>query len=183
MKGENMGYLFKIADRDWEFEQIYELNYDSFVEEIPQHEPNPDEKLIDKFHEENIYIICLKEKTLAGMLCIRTQRPFSLDKKLDNLDSYLPEHESVCEIRLFTVNRKYRGSKIALGLMLEMGNYAVAHRHDLALISGSVRQQKLYRRVGFVPFGPLTGKEGALFQPMYITRETFLKFKKQQVCS
>jgi len=31
----------------------------------------------------------------------------------------------------------------------------------------------MYRRFGFVPFGPLIGKPGAFFQPMYLTRAAF----------
>ena len=28
--------IFKVASEDWEFEQIHSLNYETFVEEIPQ---------------------------------------------------------------------------------------------------------------------------------------------------
>jgi hypothetical protein len=41
----------------------------------------------------------------------------------------------------------------------------------MALISGTTRQQRLYRHLGFVPFGPLVGTPEALFQPMYLTKE------------
>ena len=44
---------FKIATEDWEFEAIHRLNYKTFVEEIPQHEQNAEERLVDKFHAEN----------------------------------------------------------------------------------------------------------------------------------
>ncbi len=33
---------FKIASGESEFEQIFRLNYKTFVEEIPQHPPNPE---------------------------------------------------------------------------------------------------------------------------------------------
>ena len=48
-----------------------------------------------------------------------------------------------------------------------------ARGYDLALISGTLRQEKLYRHLGFVPFGPKVGTEDAPFQPMYITFEGF----------
>jgi hypothetical protein len=44
---------------------------------------------------------------------------------------------------------------------------------DLALISGTTRQLKLYEHLGFVPFGPLVGTPEALFQPMMLTLERF----------
>ena len=50
---------FKIATEVWEIEQIHQLNYRTFVEEIPQHHTNPSHRLVDKFHNENTYVICL----------------------------------------------------------------------------------------------------------------------------
>jgi hypothetical protein len=50
-------YVVKSADSETEFDQIFALNYHTFVEEIPQHEPNAVRKLKDKFHENNTYII------------------------------------------------------------------------------------------------------------------------------
>jgi len=50
-------YTIKIADSDDEFDQIFALNYHTFVEEIPQHDANAAKKLKDKFHENNTYII------------------------------------------------------------------------------------------------------------------------------
>ena len=38
---------FKIASEDWEYQQIHRLNYETFVEEIPQHASNPDRILIE----------------------------------------------------------------------------------------------------------------------------------------
>ena len=95
--------VFKIASEDWEFEQIHRLNYMTFVEEIPQHEQNASETLVDQFHEENTYFICLDDREVVGMIALRAKRPFSLDKKLENLDAYLPPGRSVCEIRLLSV--------------------------------------------------------------------------------
>ena len=57
---------FKIATEEWEFEQIHELNYRTFVEEIPQHQPAEQPRLVDKFHEENTYLICLAGEPGGG---------------------------------------------------------------------------------------------------------------------
>src|ERR1700755_3520637 len=97
---------FKTASEDWEFEEIHRLNYKTFVEEIPQHKAAPTHRLGDKFHSEKNYLICLCGRKLAGMLAVRNNRPFSLDQKLENLDSYLPSGRNVCEIRLLAVDKK-----------------------------------------------------------------------------
>ena len=41
------------------------------------------------------------------------------------------------------------------------------------MISGTTRQFRIYHHLGFIPFGPLTGVEGAQFQPMYLSIESF----------
>src|SRR5580765_3933188 len=95
--------VFKAADEDWEFDLVHQLNYKTFVEEIPQHAQSPSQRLEDKFHSENTYLICLSGRKLVGMLAARSKRPFSLDQKIANLDSYLPPGRSLCEIRLLSV--------------------------------------------------------------------------------
>lgn len=84
-----MGLIYKVADQDWEFDSIHKLNYKTFVEEIPQHEETKERVRIDRFHEENTYLICLDDDKLVGMVALRGKRPFSLDYKISNLDFHL----------------------------------------------------------------------------------------------
>jgi aspartate aminotransferase-like enzyme len=165
--------VFKIATEDWEMDLIHQLNYRTFVEEIPQHAPPPNGRLVDRFHAENTYIICLCGSKLAGMLALRANRPFSLDQKLPNLDSYLPPGRSLCEIRLLAVDKRYRTGQVFQGFMAMVWQQFVEHGWDMAVISGTTRQRKLYQHLGYIPFGPLVGKDGAQFQPMYLSIESF----------
>jgi aspartate aminotransferase-like enzyme len=168
--------VFKFAAENWEFEQIHRLNYETFVEEIPQHQPSSTRRLVDKFHGENTYLICLENNKLAGMLAVRGQRPFSLDQKLPDLGSYLPPARQVFEVRLLAIAKSYRrprGGQILSGLIALLWQYCVENGYDLAIISGTTRQLKLYHHLGFVPFGPLIGPAGAQFQPMFARLESF----------
>ncbi len=169
------GLTFKIANEDWEFEQIHALNYKTFVQEIPQHSVSQGRKLIDKFHADNTYCICLRDQKLLGMLACRSERPFSLDTKLVDLDTYLPPHDALCEIRLLSIEKEVRGGRILVGLMNLLFKHCNEQGYDLAVISGTVKQLKLYKHLGFVPFGPLVGNKEALFQPMYLTREIIVQ--------
>jgi aspartate aminotransferase-like enzyme len=166
-------YIFKTANEDSEIQAVHRLNYRTFVEEIPQHAPNSDQVLIDQFDCENTYIVALKGQRLIGMVAVRGNRPFSLDRKLDNLESFLPPHQKLCEIRLLSVEQEHRNGSVFRGLMYELLRYVDEQAYDLALISGTVRQLKLYRNMGFVPFGPLVGKGEASYQPMYLSRGVF----------
>lgn len=168
--------VFKIATEDWEFEQVHRLNYKTFVEEIPQHQASPTHRLVDKFHAENTYLICLSEQKLVGMLAARSNRPFSLDQKLPDLDSHLPAGRKICEIRLLAIEKKFRGARggqVLAGLLALLWQHGIEKGYDLAIISGTTRQLKLYQHLGFVPFGPRVGADEAQFQPMYVTLETF----------
>ncbi len=169
----NPSLKFKVATEAWEFEAIYRLLYQTFVEEIPQYDANSEQRLIDKFHEENCYLICLDGEQLAGMITLRDKRPFSLDQKLPNLDDYLPAGRSICEIRLLAVDKNYRHSTVLPGLIALMEKQGRARGFDTAIISGTTRQLKLYQHLGFVPFAPLVGKPGASFQPMMLTYEKY----------
>jgi len=164
---------FKVATEQKEFEQIHRLNYETFVEEIPQHKPNADRALVDKFHRENTYIICKQGDELLGMLAVRGNRPFSLDEKMSDLDSYLPNHRSVCEIRLLSVRRESRHSGVFRDLIARAVEHCRKSGYDLVVASAALRQKKLYEHIGFVPFGPIVGTTQASFQPMYLTEESY----------
>lgn len=165
--------VYKIASEAWEIEQIHALNYRTFVEEIPQHPANRAGRLVDRFHAENTYVICLAGEALAGMVALRGGRPFSLDEKLERLDAYLPPGRRACEIRLLAVEAKYRNTGVFSGLVARLVELAGSKGYDLALISGTVRQLKLYRHLGFEPFGPRVGTAQAQYQPMMLTLERF----------
>ncbi|MEK5036475.1 aminotransferase class V-fold PLP-dependent enzyme [Sporosarcina sp. FSL K6-3457] len=169
-----MGLLYKIAETPSEFEQIHELNYRTFAEEIPQHGRNESHRLIDKFHDENTYIIGVKDDRVIGMIAVRSERPFSLDGKIGPVEKQLPfQAEKLVEIRLLAIEQAYRNGRAFLGLAQALVRYCLKAGYDAALISGTVREQKLYRQLGFSPFAQLTGTEEAAFQPMYLTKETF----------
>jgi aspartate aminotransferase-like enzyme/GNAT superfamily N-acetyltransferase len=173
MKATPTDLIIKVATAAWEFELIHRLNYQTFVEEIPQHAPNPEGRLVDRFHAENRYIIALQDRTLAGMLALRHHRPFSLDAKLPDLDSLLPAGRKPIEVRLLAVTPEFRKSTLFVDLFDFAVRQCLEDGFDLALISGTTRQLKLYRHLGFTPFGPLVGTTAAPYQPMYLTCEAF----------
>ena len=173
MLPQTKNYQVKIADEDAEYDLIHKLNYKIFVEEIPQHERNDNGSLMDRFHLENTYLIALDGEHLAGMIAVRGNRPFSLDLKISDLNSYLPAGRKVCEIRLLAIEKEYRGGKIFFLLMKQLVEYSMKMGYDYAVISGTTRQQKLYQHLGFQPFHPRVGKKGAYYIPMCAALEDF----------
>jgi hypothetical protein len=167
-----MSLLVKIADQPGEFERIFRLNYQTFVEEIPQHSRNPEQRLVDKFHAENLYLICLDGEELLGMVALRDRRPFSLDAKLPDLDAYLPEKARALEIRLLAIRPERRHGLVFGLLMKKLLARCLEMDYDVGLISGRLENIPLYEKVGFRPFGPKVGGPGAWYQPMRIDRAT-----------
>lgn len=165
------GITFKIADRPDEFEQIHRLNYKTFVVEIPQHTVAAGERLVDKFHSENTYLICLEDSRLIGMVALRHNRPFSLDSKLQDLDAYLPVAKNVCEIRLLAIEKGSRKRLVFAGLLKAILEECERRDYDLVVVSAVESSLDLYAQLGFRPFAPVVGAPGLPLLPMMLTRE------------
>jgi len=170
--------IVKLATEPWEFEQIFNLNYSTFVEEIPQHQGNEERKLRDKFHDKNKYIIALENNELIGMIAFIDERPFSLDYKLENIDELLPTFKKPCEIRLLSIKKEHRGRLIFVKLFDEIKNVCKKNGYDIGVLSGTLLQIKMYEKIGCKPFGPLVGTKEAPYQPMYLTWQTIDPYLK-----
>ena len=162
---------FKIASTVAEFEAIHRLNHATFAIEIPQHAANSEGRLVDTYHGDNTYAVCLQGDAVVGMMAGRCTRPFSLDHKIRDLDEHLPPHRKAVEIRLLAVAPEYRHSGVFSGLARLIIRHFLEEQCDLAVISGTVRQLRLYRHLGFRPFASPVGTAEALYQPMFLTLE------------
>ena len=173
----NTTYTTRIAETKFELEEVCRLNHQTFSEELEQHQKRENGMLIDKFHAENRYITCWKGDELVGMAAVRDVRPFSLDSKIENLDSYLPTFDTIVEMRLFAVKPEYRRTRVVFLVLNAMVFELVKKKYDMAVISGILEQQELYAKFGFVPFGPILGTDRAKFQPMYLSWTNLSKSK------
>ena len=173
---------FRVARAEREIEQVHALHYKAFVEEIRQYARNESERHVDRFDKENVYVIALNGETVVGSIAVRVDRPFSLDGKLENLDQFLPAGYRYCEVRLLSVAKEHRTGNVLPGLLAGVWDYVRERGFNAAVISATTRQLKLYRHIGFVPFGPLVGTVEAPFQPMYLTVDAFRE-KAQEISS
>jgi hypothetical protein len=164
------GVAVRVATEPWELAQIHRLNYATFVEEIPQHAPDPSRLRVDPFHDDNTYLIAVRARQVVAMVAIHDQRPFSLDLKLGSVDQYLAPVGRCCELRLLSVVPGARSGRVLPRLLAAVWRHCNEQRYDKAIISATTRQLKLYRHLGFESFGPLVGDADARFQPMVITR-------------
>ncbi|MGI2328877.1 aminotransferase class V-fold PLP-dependent enzyme [Planococcus sp. YIM B11945] len=168
-------YWCKIARTEAEFEAISKLNYETFVEEIPQHEKNEGGMRVDAFHKQNTYVVVMADNELAGMIALRAERPFSLDIKIGEIENFLPDIGKVCEIRLLAVRKAHRNGRVFFLLARALTDFCCEEGYDSAVISGTTRQLKLYRQLGFQPFAEPVGTGDAVFIPMVTTRTQYGK--------
>lgn len=82
------------------------------------------------------------------------------------------------EVRLLSVEKDFRNGFVFSKLVGLLAQHFKDMGYDMAIISGTTRQARLYKHLGFVPFGPLVGSGEAQFQPMYLTLEKFLQMAK-----
>ena len=158
-------YRFKKAETPEEFEQIFRLNYAVFAGELEQHPAQPGERLVDKFHDRNRYVIALAGDEVIGMIAVHNQPPFSVAAKLADprvLDGY----GRLLEVRLLAVDPVHRNGVVMAGLML--GVYEHARDFDAMVISGHVEKAGIYHELGFRDLGPPVASGQALFVPMAI---------------
>lgn len=174
-------YWSKIAATDEEFDAIAALNYETFVEEIPQHEHNPSRRLIDKFHNENVYVIVYKNTEMVGMVAFRDTRPFSIDRKIGDVENYLDAEvcEYLCEIRLLAVKKHHRNGRVFTKLATAIYRYFYDAGYTACVISGTVREEKLYTQMGFRQFASAVGTEEARYLPMVLTRQDSTVFRER----
>ncbi|AQU78264.1 GNAT family N-acetyltransferase [Planococcus faecalis] len=166
-------YWCKVARTEAEFKDIARLNYETFVEEIPQHQANDSGTRTDLFHKQNTYLIVLSGVEVVGMIALRSERPFSLDLKIGSIEEFLPDAGKVCEIRLLAVRKEHRNGRVFFLLARALSDYCLEQGFDSAVISGTVRQMKLYGQLGFRAFAEPMGTGAAVFVPMVTTRHQY----------
>lgn len=163
------GVIWKRLTEPWELDQVYLLKHRTFAEEIPQHPERPDRRLVDERLAASAPFVAVAEDRVVGMVAVSVQRPFSVDDKIPDLDSYLPAHERPCEVRLLAVEPGRRHGAVFAGLLGCVIEHGRSEGCDLAVISGIESQAKLYRHLGFQVFGPPIGTPAAPYRAMYVT--------------
>ena len=158
-------YCFKQADTEAEFEQIFRLNHGVFAAELGQYEWQPSERLVDKFHEKNQYVIALEGDRVVAMIAIHTHAPYSVAEKLAD-PRILDSHGKLAEIRLLAIHPEHRHGTLLRRLFVAV--YERSRGCDAIVISGRVEEQAIYRSLGFHPLGPAVRSGDAIFIPMFV---------------
>ena len=163
-------YLIRYAATSSEIAQIHQLNYKTFVQEVAQHHDNGSGVLVDKFHDKNRYLICLKQDRVVGMLSSHDTPPFSIADRLPDASILTQPGIKPVEIRLLAVEPEDRYSIAPLGLFWVLYQNCKKDGYTHFVISAVVEQLEVYEHLGFEALGPAVG-ETAKFVPMWLSME------------
>ena len=158
-------YRFKPAETEAEFDQLFRLNHAVFAGELEQYPTLASERLVDKFHSKNLYLIALAADEVIGMIALHTQPPFSVAGKLADA-TVLDGYGRLIEVRLLAVEPAHRNGVVMAGLMLAV--YEHARAFDAIVISGHLEKSALYHELGFTDLGPPVASGHAMYVPMAI---------------
>lgn len=164
-------YIFKRADRASEFDQVHALNYSTFVREIAQHHDPGDGRLVDKFHEKNVYFIALREEQVVGMVTVHDQAPFSVTARLPDPGVLAAPGTCPLEIRLLAIQPGERQGPVFGGLLWLVYQHVLKAGYTHLFISAFEDRLNLYTRLGFESLGPPVTSGQARFIPMCIPVE------------
>ena len=167
-------YRFKRATSPEELEQVFRLNHDVFAEELAQHQADGSGRLVDKFHDKNVYYVAIHDGIILGMIALHDQPPFSVAGKLANPDAVLSKLGRLIEVRLLAVEPAHRNGRVMAGLMLQAYHHARPNGqrlYDTFIISGHASKADVYHEIGYRDIGPAVKSGEALYIPMAVSMD------------
>lgn len=112
-----------------EREKIYHLRHEVYACEIGQHSVNQQQLLTDKLDASNIYLVARCDDEIAGFISLTppTGGTYSIDKYFTREQLPFAVDAGLYEVRLLTVRREHRGTRLALLLMYAAFRWVESH--------------------------------------------------------
>lgn len=165
----NIGpYVCKLAETDDEYDQVHELNYRTFVEEIGEYPDYQGDHLVDKFHDKNRYFIGTRDGRVVSMMAVHDQPPFSMAERLADPSVLSELGDRLLEVRLLAIEPEERHGVAFSGTLWYMIEWAIARGYTHLIIAGVADKEKMYTRMGFRAMGPAVPKGNVSFIPMVL---------------
>jgi N-acyl-L-homoserine lactone synthetase len=161
-------YQFTVASTPDQLEQVYRLNYATFVSELGQHEGDGSGRLVDKFDQKNTYLIALRVDRVVGMVTVHGEPPFSTARRLADPSLLESIGGKLLEVRLLAIDPEERQRMVFAGLLWHVQEYARERGYTHLLISGYVRRVSIYERLGFRALGPPVRSGNVEYVPMVV---------------
>jgi histidinol-phosphate/aromatic aminotransferase/cobyric acid decarboxylase-like protein/GNAT superfamily N-acetyltransferase len=142
-------YLIAEADaRDRE--TIALLRHDIYAHELHQYAPNAQQTLGDDLDRDNVYLVVRDRTSVAGFISLTLPRAptFSIDKYFDRGVLPCAIDAATYEVRLLSVQQRYRGAPIAGFLAYAAYRWITAHGGTRIVAIGRTGLISFYERMG-----------------------------------
>src|SRR5579859_7852855 len=129
---------------------IYRMRHDVYATELGQHVVQQNAMLSDSLDESNIYIIAKIRGELAGFISITppTVGRYSIEKYLGRDELSIQLDERTYELRILTVSRAHRHSRVAWYLMYAAFRWVEEHGGEQIIAMGRSEVLGMYQSFG-----------------------------------
>ena len=140
---------------DADMRMIYGMRHEVYAIELGQHSTNDSRQLTDSLDAFNSYIVAKIDGTLAGFISITPPLGghYSVDKYFPRDEVPLPFDNRLYEIRILTVDRRFRGSWAVPALMYGALRWLESQGGENIVAIGREGLTGLYEKAGMVPLG------------------------------
>ncbi|WP_426367401.1 aminotransferase class I/II-fold pyridoxal phosphate-dependent enzyme [Streptomyces sp. E-08] len=147
------------GDRDW----IHELRHRVYAEELGQHPVHPSGRLSDGLDGDNVYLVAARGETRIGFVSLTPPwvGRYALDKYLTREELPVLSEESPFEIRVLTVEERWRSTAAAPLLMYAALRWVAARGGRRVVAMGRTDLLDMYLAAGLRPSGH-TVRSGAV---------------------
>ena len=151
---QTTGFELRLAT-DSDRQAIYRLRHEVYAREIGQHAVNSDERLIDNLDEANIYLVAGCGDGIAGFISLTPPEcgRYSIDKYFARGDLPFAVDEGLFEVRLLTVQKPYRGTRVAALLGYAALRWCEAHGGTHMAAIGRREVLSAYLKAGLLDCG------------------------------
>ena len=155
------------ADR----QTIYSMRHSVYATELSQHAENEELILTDSLDEFNVYIVAEIDDKVVGFISITPpdKNTYSIDKYLSRDSLPFAIDDSTFEIRILTIDKNSRGSRIAALLMYASLRWIESNGGTRVVVIGRVDLLDLYLKIGLKNTGIQVNSGALTFELMTVT--------------
>ncbi|WP_432122541.1 aminotransferase class I/II-fold pyridoxal phosphate-dependent enzyme [Streptomyces sp. S1] len=138
-------------DHDW----IHELRHRVYAEELGQHPVDPSGRLSDGLDGDNVYLVAARGETRIGFVSLTPPwvGRYSLDKYLTREELPVLTEEAPFEIRVLTVEERWRSTAAAPLLMYAALRWVASRGGRRVVAMGRTELLDMYLAAGLRPVG------------------------------
>lgn len=142
---------------------IHELRHRVYAQELGQHTPQPDGRLYDALDGDNVYLVAARGPVRMGFVSLTPPwlGRYGLDKYLTRDELPLLSEGGLFEIRILTVEPRWRSTTVAPPLMYAALRWISSRGGRTVVAMGRTELLDMYLAVGLRPVGH-TVRSGAV---------------------